>query len=58
MQNPKRLIGIDGKPFVHFERGVIYTAKVCRRGVLMEKKSGYSNRNNLSVFDKAVKIYD
>lgn len=58
MQKQKQIIGTDGKPFIHFERGIIYTSKVCRRGVLVEKKERYSNGNNLSFFDKVVKIND
>lgn len=54
----KKLIDIDGKPFKRFERGVIYTAKVCRRGLLIEKKGDFSNKNKLSVFEMAVKIDD
>lgn len=58
MEHQKVLIGINGKPFTHFERGVIYTAKVCRRGILLEKKNSCSYTNNLSIFEKAVKIND
>lgn len=50
-------IDVAGKPFEHFERGVIYTAKRYRRGFVIVKKT-YSNEKNLPVFTKAVKIED
>lgn len=52
------MIDNDGKPFTHFERGVIYTAKVARRGVIVEKRENIYKKNNLPFLGKAVKIDD